>query len=340
MKGRPYTYWERLMPRIPNELFSCVVFLYPSQATARKGRKTGATGFVVALPNAVTGGFYNFLITNTHVLGGDACWVRVNTSDGGADVFELPQSGWVRHEDGDDVAATLLEMDDNWELVPLEWDDMFGSSAQAFADRLSELNFGVGDDAVMVGRFVGHDGSERNLPLARFGNVAMMPWEPVLDGRGLRVDAFLVEMRSLPGFSGSPVFVYIGPGSDRANGTMMPFFTQTIGLIGIDTGHKRQTDSVYSKQSGDPINIDWEVRQNSGVAIVSPSWKIEQLLNQEEFVPLRKKANEKWREEHGDSGASSDLASDDEPEMDRFTDLARKIVHVTKSEIDEMRSET
>jgi hypothetical protein len=58
----------------------------------------------------------------------------------------------------------------------------------------------------------------------------MMPGAQVEDGRGLRVEAFLTEMRSLPGFSGSPVFVYIGSGSDRGNGTMMPFYSQNIGV--------------------------------------------------------------------------------------------------------------
>ena len=51
----------------------------------------------------------------------------------------------------------------------------------------------------------------------------MMPGELVKDGRGLLVEAFLVEMRSISGFSGSPVFVVMPGGSDRGNGTIIPF---------------------------------------------------------------------------------------------------------------------
>ncbi len=99
---------------------------------------------------------------------------------------------------------------------------------------LNELNAGVGDEVVMIGRFVAHDGRVRNAALARFGNIAMMPGEPVTDGRGMKVEAFLVEMRSLSGFSGSPAFIYMGPGTYRGDGRMMPFYSETIGLIGID----------------------------------------------------------------------------------------------------------
>lgn len=50
-----------------------------------------------------------------------------------------------------------------------------------------------------LGRFVTHDGKQRNLPTVRFGNLATMPWEPVLTERGLRQESFLVEARSLSG---------------------------------------------------------------------------------------------------------------------------------------------
>ncbi len=37
-----------------------------------------------------------------------------------------------------------------------------------------------------------------------------------MDGRSMSVEAYLAEMHSLPGFSGSPVFIYIGGGWDYA----------------------------------------------------------------------------------------------------------------------------
>jgi hypothetical protein len=142
---------------------------------------------------------------------------------------------------------------------------------------MTELNVGVGDEVFMLGRFISQDGTQLQAPLARFGNVAMMPGPLVEDGRRLKVEAFLVEMRSLSGFSGSPVFIYIGSGTYRGNGTMMPFYSETIGLIGIDTGHKTTVAKVYGGPAENQTEL--KVRLNTGVAVVAPVWKIEELLS-------------------------------------------------------------
>jgi hypothetical protein len=148
---------------------------------------------------------------------------------------------------------------------------------------------GVGDDIVMLGRFSGHSGRDFNRPLARFGNIAMMDDEPVKDGRGFLVSAYLVEMRSLPGFSGSPVFLCLGAGSYRGvygaekQAKMMPFYSETIGLLGIDTGHKPITNAVLDGATGKPVEPREDVQQNSGVAIVTPYYKIREVLECDEL---------------------------------------------------------
>jgi len=116
-----------------------------------------------------------------------------------------------------------------------------------------------------------------------------MPGELVKDGRDISVEAFLVEMRSLSGFSGSPVFVYMGPGTYRGDDakTMMPFYSETIGLIGIDTGHTAIRGDVIDRRTGKPVDESWRVEQNSGIAIVSPVWKINDVLQQGDFMRQR-----------------------------------------------------
>ncbi len=340
VKGRPYIYWERVMSRIPDLMLKCVVFLYPSEEAAKSGSSVGGTGFLVSKHNPVLGGSFDYLVTNTHVAHMGDLFMRVNTQDGGVDIVEFLKSSWVDHHSGDDVATTPLELDLSWTVQPLILDDVFGSR-HSFEERMIELNVGPGDDVVMIGRLIGHDGKERNLPLARFGNVAMMTGEPVRDGRGSLVEAFLVEMRSLPGFSGSPVFVHIGPGSDRANGKMMPFFSQIIALIGIDTGHTDETHPVIDRRTGQVVNPDWRVRQNSGVAIVSPAWKIDELLNQEELVSHREKVIKQPLEANGESFAASDISSsEDESPFDRFQNLARNVIRVPKAEVDALRDQS
>ncbi len=315
------------MPRIPNALVESVVFLYPTEASAREGRPSGGTGFFVAVRSEATGRRFTYLITNLHV-GCRDCVARGNT-DAGVDVLPILAKSWVPHPDGDDVVATAVEIPDGWRTTAYEWGDIGPT-----ADRMKELNVGIGDDTVMLGRYVGHEGQETNQPVARFGNIALMPGEPVLDGRGMRVEAYLVEMRSLPGYSGSPVFVLIGPASYRGEGKMMPFYTESIGLIGIDTGHKLESAPIYVKGSKDKIDQPWEVRQNSGVAIVAPFWKVSDVL--EEFVEQRKKDDQEWLARHEGELASSDAVGPD-GEFDRFADLTRKLLQTPKSEIDEKR---
>jgi hypothetical protein len=147
----------------------------------------------------------------------------------------------------------------------------------------------VGDEVFMLGRFISHSGIKRNQPLARFGNIAMMPGELVEDGRGMRVEAFLVEMRSLSGFSGSPVFVYMGPGTYRGDAKMMPFYSETIGLMGIDTGHTEICAPVL--QTGSRSETGLRASLNTGIAVIAPIWKIREVLDEEIFRVERTRSN-------------------------------------------------
>jgi len=269
------------MPRVPDELLDAVVFLYPSEQAALSGERAGGTGFVVGTRGPLSDRLFCYLVTNDHVASGGCDVVRVNT-ERGVDISRVPASAWLSHPNGDDVAAAPVDIPSHWKVRPLDW-----AAVCPTPERMAELNVGIGDDVVMIGRFIGHEGRESNQPVARFGNIALMPGEPVLSGGGQKVQAFLVEMRSLPGFSGSPVFVYIGPASYRSNKKMMPFYSETIGLIGIDTGHKQHSSPVYVRGTTRLVDDSWEVRQNTGVAIVAPYWRIGELLEQPEFVKRR-----------------------------------------------------
>jgi hypothetical protein len=160
-----------------------------------------------------------------------------------------------------------------------------------------------------------------------------MDGEKVRDGRGMMVDAYLAEMRSLPGFSGSPVFLCIGAGSYRgASGAevqpkMMPFYTETIGLLGIDTGHKNVKSPVVDK-AGKRVEPVRFIEQNSGVAIVAPYYKINDVLEGDELMREREAASEDAFSDP--ERGKSDVAPDDAGEFERFEDLTRKLVNTPK----------
>jgi hypothetical protein len=257
-----------------------VVFLYPSEEAARAGTGAGGTGFVVAFRANGRADPFHYVVTNVHVAKAGSCTLRVNNSRGGIDTLQLPIGLWTSHPNGDDIAVCAISLQAEWALSALEWSDVVVTEA-----GMSRFNMGVGDDVFMLGRFISHDSIQLNQPLARFRNIAMMPGPPVKDGRGISVEAFLVEMRSLSGFSGSPVFVYVGPLSYRGNGTMMPAYSEAIGLIGIDTGHK--TTMARAQNRNDGLVTESEVPLNTGISIVSPIWKLGELLDAETLASDR-----------------------------------------------------
>jgi len=277
------------------------------------------------------------VVSNSHVVFSGCTTLRINKRDGGVDTATIPAEAWEKHDDGDDVAiAPMGELPLEWSIAALQWEDMFPTP-----ERLAELNVGLGDDVFMLGRFVGHTGQQQNQPLARFGSLAMMDGERVKDGRGFLVDAYLADMRSLPGFSGSPVFIAIGAGSYRGvsgsekEATMMPFYSETIGLLGIDTGHKMIEHRVLDceRRKVEPAQY---VKQNSGIAIVAPYYKINDVLQGPKL--MKKRAKAEAMELADPERGVSDIAPDDD-EFERFEDFTRKLVNIPKKEIDKKRKE-
>jgi hypothetical protein len=95
-------------------------------------------------------------------------------------------------------------------------------------------------------------------------------------------------MRSQAGFSGAPVFLSIPPFSWRGelgDGTVSA--TTTIVLLGIDTGHVQHREPVRAN-SASQADPEYYVNDNAGIAIVAPSWKIDEVLKDETLVEQRR----------------------------------------------------
>jgi hypothetical protein len=65
--------------------------------------------------------------------------------------------------------------------------------------QIPPLDIGIGDEAFVVGRFINHEGKQRNTPTARTGIISQMPIEPI-HIRGIDQECFLIEARSFGGF--------------------------------------------------------------------------------------------------------------------------------------------
>jgi hypothetical protein len=153
---------------------------------------------------------------------------------------------------------------------------------------------GVGAEVFLIGRFINHEGRVKNTPSARFGNISMMPGEPVyVDAHTPPQESFVVELRSMCGYSGSPVFVSgdsYGFGRHVAGSAFTPDL-----LLGVHWGHIVEPWTVETKivrkakQSGlapDEQEVD-QVFANTGMNGVVPAWRLTELLNMPKIKTVR-----------------------------------------------------
>lgn len=300
------------MPRIRDEFLDCVIYLYADEDSAQKGVRAGGSGFLVGIQSKLIKEKYHvYAVTNKHVAWtGGYSVVRLNRHDGKSDSIELEPDKWTIHPDGDDLAVVKLDPDRatfKYRRVP---EGIF-ISPKIIADH----NIGPGDDCYMVGRFINHDGRQRNLPSVRFGNIGMMPNEPIRLEDGFLQDSFAVEMRSIGGYSGSPVFVHILPGMPRYDPRptdKLQVINRLDGpwLLGIDWGHIHSTEPVLDKSTGLPVPTKEYVRSNSGMVGVVPAWKLRELLYLPRFKEQRMSEDQEQIETRG---ATSDVAHPERP---------------------------
>jgi hypothetical protein len=275
------------MPRIDDQILDCVIYLYPSEASARVGELAGGTGFLVGVPSQHEGRVFIYAVTNSHVIReAGSPVIRFNAMHGDAAILPLVNESWYHHPDGDDIAVVhiggLNESILKYRCIP--------TILFATKETIEKYDIGPGDDVFMVGRFIGHDGRQRNLPSVRFGNISMMPHENVQHPRQYGVESFLVETRSLGGYSGSPVFVHIPQGSGRPKDSGSIVLRESLGpwLLGIDWGHVPIFEKVKERDRQTDTPEGYAVQSNSGQMAVAPAWKLQEILNDPRFVNARK----------------------------------------------------
>jgi hypothetical protein len=193
------------LPRIQDKLLDSVVYLYPSEVSADNAEKIGGSGFIMGVWSRVQNTVHLYVVTNQHVVrnkdGSPNCQVvRMTSRDNPKAIRSIPDKDWITPT-VDDLAISYI----GTQSISLEEDLAFISSDSAVKEE-NRSDYFVGADCFMLGRFISRDGRQRNTPTARFGNISMLPIEPIIEEDGNLTSAFLVETRSQSGFSGSPVF--------------------------------------------------------------------------------------------------------------------------------------
>lgn len=314
-RGHPFWVWERRLPRISDRYLQCVAYLYPSVSDAEAGRAIGGTAFIVSKlePNGVVPGLY--VVTNRHVIEGGHTVIRGNKADGGVDFLETDERQWIFHPSGDDLAIHPILYDPR--VHPFVH---IGSQHFLTHGLIERYSIGPGDDVFTVGRFVSQEGRQRNLPTVRFGNIAQMPGEPVRDYRPsgpFDQESFLVEARSLGGYSGAPVFVQILPASIRPGVETWEqphniLCAHGPWLLGVNWAHMNDFVPTVDHSGR---TLDFKVRSNSGMMAVVPAWKLEEMLNMPDVKRSREMVDQAIRERDGPPAATP-TAVDESPEAE------------------------
>ncbi len=318
------------MPRITDETLNITFYLYHTKTDAEKGEGGGGCGCFISYPceYALQGskGKHVYAVTNRHVIeemGNDqkntSPVIRVNTTDNKISVIEPEFKDWIFHPDWHDLAICPIVFTSGYYKV----------SAIPFKDLLTEsemgtYNLGVGCEIMAVGRFKTHEGKYRNTPVARFGHLAMMPFEPIYNRYfHLEQESFLVECHSASGNSGAPVFIW--PSTTH----------KQVFLLGTVWAHMDEFTRIEDNE-GEVINMEWRVKYNMGMMAVVPAWRLVELIESDELKDQRRRTEKALadRLDSAEGGATPDYIRDTDTSPtfteEDFEEALRKVARQDK----------
>ncbi|HTJ50260.1 MAG TPA: serine protease [Cyclobacteriaceae bacterium] len=260
--------------KLPNDIKKCVVFI-----GIQKADQTiiiVGTGFIVY--DDVSNKDKSYLVTAKHVIEGikgkgvDEAMVRMNLVDGTSQWYATTIKEWILNTDSNvDVAVFQTSGEKSWDHVAYQL------SASMTEKLIAENEIDVGDEVFIIGLFTHHHGRQKNIPIARIGNIAALAEEKT-QTRDHLMDAYLIEARSIGGLSGSPVFVNLGSvryvmGSVKQSTNGSAFL-----LMGLIYGHYDVSSTNIDEAQEDQSSVTDRV--NTGIAIVTPVEKILETIQQ------------------------------------------------------------
>lgn len=317
------------MPRIADDIVDCAIYLYHSRENAAAGVRAGGSGFLLGVPSGtpeplrplperimkfhLSGVSWHtphaYAVTCKHVIENGACTIRLNTAAGDIEILDTMPKDWYTHRTADLAIYPLRLRKTIHKFSTVHFLNIITE------EIARELDVGIGDDLVTVGRFLNAEGYQKNAPVVRFGHIAAMPGEPIemeFDGKRTRQLSYLAEMRTLSGYSGSPVFLRIPHwellyGADGKRWLLTkaveapPKDSATVfRLLGIGWGYiPEQPLKIFREnQKG---GEDEEVKRlktsgaNSGMMGIVPAWKLLDVLNRKKLALLRKLAEKELK---------------------------------------------
>lgn len=277
------------MPQVPTEVLRCVAFLSP-----QKNADPDATVFFVRIhandPRSDGPVAAVYAVTAKHTLkkyveeaASSEAWLRLNKRTGGVERIATQISDWRLHDEAD-IAIYLWSQSRDYDIEP------FPIRQHLIDDIIEQWGVGPGDEVFLSGLFWQHVGFSKNAPIVRTGNIAAMRGDKIYTTNYGAMDTYLIEVRSVGGLSGSPVFFNgsgirdmsvpaVSIGGRALQGRIeRRVIAKGFFLMGLVHGH------YYERASRTDV---FEDVINSGVAIVVPAEKILELILHPDEVARR-----------------------------------------------------
>src|SRR5262245_53115788 len=200
--------------------------------------------------------------------------VRLNRGDGKPHIERIEEWEFTPHHD---LAVAPFGIDGAMKAGYVH-EDLFVAPKDVATGQIVP-----GDHVFMTGRFVTVDGKLMNTPSARFGNLSMMPTQVPHESYGSQ-ESFVVEMRSMCGYSGSPCFLTPAIWDLRTNEVKM---SGRLFLLGVHWGYVTEHSELHEKivketQTAGLREGERVVRYiaaNTGMDGVVPAWHVKSLLD-------------------------------------------------------------
>jgi len=273
--------------RVPDVVLQCVCLLCVKDS----GRYYyGGTGFFVSIPSEkYPKSSYVYIVTAKHCIEKAKqygnLYLRLNKLDGKADFIEIRRE-WY-YPDNESSDAVVLPWPSFRHIFQYKHlvRNMFVTD-----EIIKEQGIGVGDEIFITGLFTQRSGNQLNIPIVRSGVISAMPDEPLEDPEsGSEYYAYLAELRSIGGLSGSPVFVFLGPARAYKGKISM---SSKIYLLGLVRGH---WDIKDKEQPLDFTHDELKV-VNMGIGVITPIQDVAKILDSKELVKARRKIDKEQSE--------------------------------------------
>lgn len=264
-----------------------VVFLFSPQSDPASPPIPIGTAFILQqpLPNK-TDQFVPLIVTAKHVLNNrKKVLARFNSIEPAGPVFvefdlskaKTENDYWEHPDVGVDIALirTPHFQGTKYEALPID----FIASKKTISDE----DIKPTDRILFPGLLQNFFGKHTNYPVVKDGSIALIPTEKVplrvVHGNNVistEQEVILINAISVPGFSGSPVF--LAPVIRTKNNNIMLGSAKPL-LLGIMSGFfpSEPRDTIKYE----PTDTKFLFQENSGIAIVFPSWRILEIMEQD-----------------------------------------------------------